>query len=52
MLANYDLCTEACLPRWYRVALAQADIDDIISQVAQLMQTTGNSIFLISVTSD
>ena len=52
MLANYDLCTEACLPRWSCVALAQTDIDDIISQVAHLIQRTGNSIFLISVTSD
>ena len=52
MFANYDLCTKACLPRWSRIALAQTDIDDIISQVAHLIQRTGNSIFLISVTSD
>ena len=52
MLANYELCSEACLTRWSRVALAQTDIDDIISQVTHLMQTTGNSILLISVTSD
>ena len=52
MLVDCGLCTEACLPWWSRVALAQSDIDDIISQVAHLIQRTGNSIFLIIVTSD
>ena len=28
------LFTDACLPRWSRVAFAQIDVDDIIGQVA------------------
>ena len=52
MLVDSGLYTEAYLPRWSRVALAQTDIDEIISQVAHLIQGTGNSSFLTIVTSD